>query len=51
MLKTPLTLFFIVLEKGKIVEMGKHSDLIKIDNYYARYYKLQEISSQAQQPS
>jgi ATP-binding cassette, subfamily B, bacterial MsbA len=41
----------VVLEKGKIVEMGKHSDLIKIDNYYARYYKLQEISSQAQQPS
>lgn len=40
----------VVLEKGKIVEMGKHSDLIKIDNYYARYYKLQEISSQAQQP-
>ncbi len=41
----------VVLEKGKIVEMGKHSDLIKIDNYYARYYKLQEISSQSQQPS
>ncbi len=41
----------VVLEKGKIVEMGKHSDLIKIDNHYARYYKLQEISSQAQQPS
>jgi ATP-binding cassette subfamily B protein/subfamily B ATP-binding cassette protein MsbA len=41
----------VVLEKGKIVEMGKHNDLIKIDNYYARYYKLQEISSQTQQPT
>ncbi len=40
----------VVLEKGKIVEMGRHSDLIKIDNYYARYYKLQEISNQRNQP-
>ncbi len=35
----------LVLEEGKIVEKGTHRDLLEKNQYYARYYKLQEMSS------
>lgn len=30
----------IVLEKGEIVETGKHKDLLKLNGYYSKYYNL-----------
>ncbi|MBW1763821.1 MAG: ABC transporter ATP-binding protein [Deltaproteobacteria bacterium] len=33
----------LVLEKGKIVESGSHSELMDMKKYYARTYRLQEL--------
>jgi len=31
----------VVMRKGKVVEMGRHADLLEKGGYYARLYKLQ----------
>ena len=33
----------IVLDKGKIVEMGSHDELIKQNNFYKRFIDLQSL--------
>ncbi len=34
----------IVLDDGKVVEQGKHEELIKLKGLYARLWKLQQVS-------
>jgi ATP-binding cassette subfamily B protein/subfamily B ATP-binding cassette protein MsbA len=36
----------VVIEKGKIVEQGRHQDLLQRNQYYARYYNSQKIIMQ-----
>lgn len=36
----------IVLENGRIVESGNHADLMAIDGYYAKTFRLQEIEEE-----
>ncbi|HEY9886402.1 MAG TPA: ABC transporter ATP-binding protein, partial [Vampirovibrionales bacterium] len=33
----------LVLKEGKIIEEGSHSELMKINNYYARLQKLSNV--------
>jgi ATP-binding cassette, subfamily B, bacterial MsbA len=37
----------LVLEQGRIVEQGTHQDLLKNNQYYAKYYNLQKMMSQS----
>jgi ABC-type multidrug transport system fused ATPase/permease subunit len=33
----------VVLEKGEIVEMGTHAELLKKDGYYNKLYEMQFV--------
>ena len=40
-------IFVIVMESGKIVEQGSHSELLEKKGYYSKLYNIQFVQKQA----